>query len=44
MKKGAGVRLVQSFLGHKKLTSTQVYTHVFKDDLKNVVEKYHPRG
>ena len=44
MKKGAGIRLIQGFLGHKKITSTQVYTHVLKDDLKSVIEKFHPRS
>jgi len=40
---GAGIREVQEFLGHKRITSTEVYTRVVKEDLKNVIEKHHPR-
>ena len=43
-KSGAGIREVQEFLGHKKITSTEIYTHVLKDELKKVVETCHPRG
>ncbi|MBN2546068.1 MAG: tyrosine-type recombinase/integrase [Spirochaetes bacterium] len=43
-KSGAGIKEVQEFLGHKKITNTEIYTHVLKDELKNVVNKYHPRG
>lgn len=41
---GAGIKEVQEFLGHKKITNTEVYTHVVKEDLKKVVEKFHPRS
>lgn len=40
---GAGIREVQALLGHSKITSTEVYTHVVKEDLKRVVACCHPR-
>ena len=40
---GADVRHVQELLGHKSLTSTQIYTHVAAADLKRVHERCHPR-
>jgi integrase/recombinase XerD len=43
-KSGAGIKEVQEFLGHKKIGNTEIYTHVLKDDLKKVINKYHPRG
>jgi len=42
LKKGAGIRHVQAFLGHETITSTQVYTRVCKEDLKKVLETCHP--
>ena len=43
LRAGAGIREVQALLGHSKITSTEVYTHVVKEDLKKVVESCHPR-
>lgn len=43
LKNGAGIRKVQAFLGHESIKSTQIYTHVEKDDLKSVVANFHPR-
>jgi integrase/recombinase XerD len=40
---GADVRYVQELLGHKHLTSTEVYTHVTPTDLKRVHRRCHPR-
>ena len=43
LRKGAGIREVQAMLGHKRLSSTEIYTRVVKDDLKKVVKTFHPR-
>jgi integrase/recombinase XerD len=39
---GADLRVVQELLGHASLTSTQIYTHVQKQDLKDTLEACHP--
>ena len=43
LRAGAGIREVQAFLGHKSIKTTEIYTRVVKEDLKKVIEKYHPR-
>jgi integrase/recombinase XerD len=44
LENGAPFPMVSMILGHKSLSTTSVYTHVAVKELKDMVEKYHPRG
>ena len=40
----ADLRQIQAILGHARITSTEFYTHVSLEDLKEVVRRAHPHG
>ncbi|HPB04545.1 MAG TPA: tyrosine-type recombinase/integrase, partial [Bacteroidaceae bacterium] len=41
---GANLRAIQTMLGHEKITTTEIYTHIDRSRLRHEIMMHHPRN
>ena len=44
LQNGADLRIIQQLLGHESIVTTEIYTHIDIQDLREAVLKYHPEN
>ena len=44
LENGADLRTIQILLGHESITTTEIYTHLDTQHLKQIIRKFHPRS